>query len=89
MRRARLVVIGAIAGAALMLASQAIADIPDTEPSMPDPAHTFYVCVSINTLTPYKPMQALDKSQGNGQCPFGWVERKLVPAIPTTTLPGQ
>lgn len=79
MRKVRGFFVGIIVGALLMLGGQAIADIPDTAPSAPDTSRTFFVCVSMSDPYPHKAMRALDKSQGNGQCPSGWTEKELVP----------
>jgi hypothetical protein len=86
MRRIRPYLIGLVGGALLMVGGQALADIPDPGPSAPDPAHIFYVCVRNGTV-PQHPMEALDKSQGTGQCNSGWTEKRLVPSIPPTTAP--
>jgi hypothetical protein len=81
MRRIRGYLIGAVAGALLMLGGQALADIPDTQPSVVDPAHTLYGCYA-NNLTAYKEFRLLDKSQGN--CPTGWREVTFAPVVPQT-----
>jgi hypothetical protein len=57
------------------------ADIPDTQPSVVDPAHTLYGCYSPD-LTAYKGFRLLDKSQGN--CPTGWREITFAPVVPQT-----
>jgi hypothetical protein len=58
----------------------AMADIPDATPSTPDPSHTFYACTPANSVNAWRPLYALDKDQGN--CPTGWQEVHLVPALP-------
>jgi len=86
MRRLRPYLVGVAAGALLMLGGQALADIPDSQPSVVDPSHTFYVCVYNEAgSSPNKNIQALDKSKGN--CPTGWTEHQLAPVLPTTTTP--
>jgi hypothetical protein len=59
----------------------ALADIPDSRPSLADPEHTFYGCVSPNgtgTNGQIHPFTALDKSLGN--CPANYTEVRLVPS---------
>jgi hypothetical protein len=61
------------------LVGYALADIPDATPSSPDPSHTMYLCVRQGTSQLHA-VYVLDKTQGN--CPAGWDERYVVPAIP-------
>jgi hypothetical protein len=96
MRKLRDLLIAAVAGGLLLVGGAALADVPDTVPSAPDPAHTFFGCVgpSPTGSGPLRQFYALDKSHAPGLCPKGWVEVRLVPAIPppsstttTTTIP--
>jgi hypothetical protein len=78
-RKIRGPLIGLVAGAILTLSGQALADIPDTHPSSPDPAHTFYGCVyPKGSTSPLQTFYALDKTYGD--CPSNMVEVRLVPS---------
>jgi hypothetical protein len=69
MRGWRKYLIGAVAGAVLMLSGQAIADIPD--------GTKLYFCVYNEAIhTGPHPWQVLDKSAGE-RCNFGWTERSV------------
>jgi len=70
---------GAVVGALLMLGGQALADIPDSQPSVVDSTHTFYACVRQGSAA-MRPVYALDKTLGN--CSTGWDEKHLAPVIP-------
>jgi hypothetical protein len=89
MRRIRPYLVGILVGAVLMLGGQALADIPDTEPSAPDPAHTLYWCWREGG-SPAKLVYMFDHSQalaqGKSDCASvlgpTWHTAKGVPAIP-------
>jgi hypothetical protein len=67
----------------------AVADIPDTEPSAPDPAHTLYFCLKQGgAITPaYGFDRSLAIAQGKPTCAAwlgpGWSTVPVVPAVPT------
>jgi hypothetical protein len=72
---ALLLAVALVAGAV----GYAVADIPDTRPSSPDPAHTFYGCVyPKGSTSALQTFYALDKTYGN--CPSNMVEVRLVPS---------
>lgn len=79
LRRVRDLVLASVFGGLLVLGGTALADIPDTRPSSPDPAHTFYGCVyPKGSTSALQTFYALDKTYGN--CPSNMVEVRLVPS---------
>lgn len=86
MRNIRSYVVGAVAGAALTLTGVvggiALADIPDSQPSVVDPSHTLYGCWR-DSASPTKQFFLLDKSEGN--CPASYPhEVQFAPVVPQT-----
>lgn len=67
----------------------ALADIPDTQPSTPDPAHTLYFCIKQGSVvsTAYPFDRSLAVAQGKPTCTAwlgpGWSTVPVVPATPT------
>lgn len=86
MRRIRPYLVGVVVGALLTLGGSALADVPDAQPSVPDPSHTFFVCVGPSPNgSSMRQLYALDKDVGSGTCPASpsWHEERLVPALPS------
>lgn len=94
-RRIRDLMLAGAVGGLLVLGGTALADVPDTEPSAPDPAHTLYFCVQRPngpTSAPNRPVYAFDHSlavaQGRPDCATtlgsNWDTVKAVPAVPST-----
>jgi hypothetical protein len=90
MRRLMAAVLLAVALVAGMV-GYALADIPDTEPSAPDFAHTLHFCVKEGVIlqVPYAFDRSLAAAQGKPTCAqwlgTGYKDVPVVPAVPPTS----